>query len=112
MSAIYFGAAAILIFAACILSAKKIQHRHLPPKRIFLIALLSLTALAVIWLLLALLSRPREKHRPELPNHSAETALPANSTPDAAVSTGAGSTEMILPRRRPWSIFNATSSPT
>ncbi len=101
MSAIYFGIAAVLIFAACILSAKKIQHRHLPPKRIFLIALLSLVALVLIWLLLAVLSRPREKHEQALPDHSVETALPTNSAPNIAVSTGAASTEIILQRRLP-----------
>jgi hypothetical protein len=101
VSAIYFGTAAILIFTACILSAKKIQHRHLPPKRIFLIALLSLVAMALIWLLLALLSRPREKHQRELPDHSVESALPTNSAPGAVVSTGAASMETILQRRLP-----------
>jgi hypothetical protein len=107
-----FAAAAILIFAACILSAKKIRHRHLPPKRILLIALLSLAALALIWLLLALLSRPRQKHQQKLPNHPVERALPASSAPGPAVSTGAGSMETIWPRRLPWSVFRATSSPT
>jgi hypothetical protein len=112
MSAIYFGAAAVLIFAACILSAKKIQHRHLPPKRIFLIALLSLAAMALIWLLLVLLSRPREKSRPQLLDHSIETTLPTNSAPGATESTGAASMEMISPWRLPWSVLRATSSPT
>jgi len=51
------AAAAILIFTACILAAKKMPRR-LKPKRVLIIALISLIAVLLLWLFVAIMSRP------------------------------------------------------
>jgi fatty acid desaturase len=66
-------AAAILIFTACILAARKMPRR-LKPKRVLIIALISLIAVLVLWLFVAIMSRPHtEEEAPDQP------ANPANS---------------------------------
>ncbi len=73
MNAAYLAlaAAAILIFTACILAARKMPRR-LKPKRVLIIALISLIAVLVLWLFVAIMSRPHTEEQ-EAPNQ------PANS---------------------------------
>jgi type VI protein secretion system component VasK len=60
------AAAAILIFTACILAARKIPRR-LKLKRVLIIALISLIAVIVLWLFVVIMSRPHteEQEAPE-----------------------------------------------
>ena len=73
MNAAYLAlaAAAILIFTACILAARKMPRR-LKPKRVLIIALISLIAVLVLWLFVAIMSRPHteEQEAPEQPANS------------------------------------------
>jgi drug/metabolite transporter (DMT)-like permease len=65
------AAAAILIFTACILAARKMPRR-LKPMRILIIALISLIAVLVLWLFVAIMSRPHteEQEAPDQPANS------------------------------------------
>ena len=73
MNAAYLAlvAAAILIFTACILAARKMPRR-LKPMRILIIALISLIAVLVLWLFVAIMSRPHteEQEAPDQPANS------------------------------------------
>ena len=73
MNAAYLAlaAAAILIFTACILAARKMPRR-LKPKRVLIIALISLLAALLLWLFVAIMSRPHteEQEAPEQPANS------------------------------------------
>ena len=73
MNAAYLalGAAAILIFTACILAARKMPRR-LKPKRVLIIALINLIAVLVLWLFVAIMSRPHteEQEAPDQPANS------------------------------------------
>jgi len=62
------AAAAILIFTACILAARKMPRR-LKPKRVLIIALISLIAVLVLWLFVTIMSRPHteEQEAPDQP---------------------------------------------
>jgi predicted PurR-regulated permease PerM len=64
-------AAAILIFTACILAARKMPRR-LKPKRVLIIAMISLIAVLVLWLFVAIMSRPHteEQETPDQPANS------------------------------------------
>jgi drug/metabolite transporter (DMT)-like permease len=65
------AAAAILIFTACILAARKMPRR-LKPKRVLIIAVISLIAALLLWLFVAIMSRPHteEQEAPEQPANS------------------------------------------
>ena len=73
MNAAYLAlaAAAILIFTACILAARKMPRR-LKPMRVLIIALISLLAALLLWLFVAIMSRPHteEQEAPEQPANS------------------------------------------
>ena len=73
MNAAYLAlvAAAILIFTACILAARKMPRR-LKPMRVLIIALISLIAVLVLWLFVAIMSRPHteEQEAPDQPANS------------------------------------------
>jgi cytochrome c biogenesis protein CcdA len=72
MTAIYFITATALVFVACLIGAKKIRKR-LKPKRVLLIALISVIVVVLIWVFVAVMSREREKQ--EQPgDYSAGTA--------------------------------------
>jgi drug/metabolite transporter (DMT)-like permease len=62
------AAAAILIFTACILAARKMPRR-LKPMRVLIIALISLIAVLLLWLFVTIMSHP----------HTEEEEAPANS---------------------------------
>jgi drug/metabolite transporter (DMT)-like permease len=66
------AAAAILIFTACILAARKMPRR-LKPMRVLIIALISLIAVLVLWLFIAIMSRPHTEEQ------EAPSDQPANS---------------------------------
>jgi len=65
------AAAAILIFTACILAARKMPRR-LKPKRVLIIGLISLIAVLALWLFVTIMSRPHteEQEAPEQPANS------------------------------------------
>jgi drug/metabolite transporter (DMT)-like permease len=65
------AAAAILIFTACILAARKMPRR-LKPKRVLIIAVISLIVALLLWLFVAIMSRPHteEQEAPEQPANS------------------------------------------
>ncbi|PYJ72107.1 MAG: hypothetical protein DME72_08635 [Verrucomicrobia bacterium] len=73
MNAAYLAlaAAAILIFTACILAARKMPRR-LKPKRVLIIALISLIAVFILWLFVTIMSRPHteEQQAPDQPANS------------------------------------------
>jgi len=65
------AAAAILIFTACILAARKMPRR-LKPMRVLIIALISLIAVLVLWLFVTIMSRPHteQEEAPDQPGNS------------------------------------------
>ena len=65
------AAAAILIFTACILAAKKMPRR-LKPKRVLIIALISLIAVLLLWLFVTIMSRPHTEEQ-EAPDQPADS---------------------------------------
>jgi len=76
------AAAAILIFTACILAARKMPRR-LKPMRVLIIALISLIAVLVLWLFVAIMSRPHteEQEAPEQPaNSGSNSRIIGNAT--------------------------------
>ena len=79
MNAAYLAlaAAAILIFTACILAARKMPRR-LKPKRVLIIALISLIAVLVLWLFVAIMSRPHTEEQEALDQ-------PANSVSNSRI---------------------------
>ena len=84
MNAAYLAlaAAAILIFTACILAARKMPRR-LKPKRVLIIALISLIAVLVLWLFVAIMSRPHteEQEMPDQPaNSGSNSRIIGNAT--------------------------------
>jgi len=70
-------AAAILIFTACILAARKMPRR-LKPKRVLIIALISLIAVLVLWLFVTIMSRPHTEEQEALDQ-------PANSVSNSRI---------------------------
>jgi hypothetical protein len=75
VSAVYFGIAAILIFAACLGAGRKV-HRHLmKPKLIATIVAISVLTLLFIWLLLAVLGRKQA----EPPRQPADYSAPSGT---------------------------------
>jgi NADH:ubiquinone oxidoreductase subunit 6 (subunit J) len=74
-SAVYFGAAAVLIFTAAVLAAKKVQPQ-LPAKSLVGIAGLTLLTLMLIWLLVSVLNRKEATPPSPPPDYSAPTGTP------------------------------------
>jgi apolipoprotein N-acyltransferase len=74
-SAVYFAAAALLIFTAAILAGKKVQPQ-LPAKSLIGIAGLALLTLALIWLLVSVLNRKEAAPPSPPPDYSAPTGTP------------------------------------
>lgn len=74
-SAIYFAAAAFLIFTAAVLAGKKV-HQQLPAKWLLGIAGLALIAFALIWLLLSALNRKAATPPAPPPDYPAATGSP------------------------------------
>ena len=56
-STLYFAAAAVLIFAACLGAGRKIHRHLLKPKLLVIILTISVLTLLLIWLLLTALGR-------------------------------------------------------
>jgi hypothetical protein len=76
------AAAAILIFTACILAARKMPRR-LKPMRVLIIALISLIAVLVLWLFVTIMSRPHteEQEAPDQPaTSSSNSGIIGNAT--------------------------------
>ncbi len=74
-SAVYFTAAAILIFLAAFLAGRKVQQQ-LPVKWLAGIAGLALLTLALIWLLLSALNRKESTPRSPPADYPAPAGTP------------------------------------
>ena len=113
MSAIYLGLAAVLIFSACFIAAKK-SRLPLKTKQILLLALLAVVTVVLIWKLVGFWSKKPERGEPEkFPSYSPpETAVSNKSELLATSSAGAGSIEIISTWAEPCSRLSSTFSPT
>ncbi len=74
-SAIYFAAAALLIFIAAVLAGRRVQQQ-LPVKRLIGIAGLALLTLALIWLLVFALNRKAPASTAPPADYPAATGTP------------------------------------
>jgi hypothetical protein len=113
-SELYLGIAAVLIFSACFIAAKK-NRLPLKRKQILLIALLAMITVFLIWKLVGIWSKRSEPTQPDkLPTYSPpETAVCTKSGLLAgAISAGAGSIDTISNSVEPSSRFSNTVSPT
>jgi predicted PurR-regulated permease PerM len=73
-STLYFVAAGLLIFVACVGAGRKL-HRHMRPKRFATLVAISLMTLLLIWLLLIALTRKEA----ELPRAPPDYSTPAGT---------------------------------